>query len=95
MAQKTGSNTKAVNDEHANRVKNWLKHADQPYLTYDEEREACQYITRAIISYYMIFNKFGKTHYEFNAYLKENFPDLELHLPNPEQAEASKANGLP
>ena len=75
-----GISTKKVNDDHANLVKNWLKHATSPTLEYDEEEEAFQYIMRAIISYEMIFNKFEKSHYDFVNYVHKNMPKIASHF---------------
>jgi hypothetical protein len=71
-----GISMKKVSDNHANLVKNWLKHATSPTLIYDEEEEAFQYIMRAIISYEMIFNKFEKSHYAFINYIQKNMPKI-------------------
>jgi hypothetical protein len=85
--------SKEVNDKHANRVKNWLKHADAPSLIYDEEEQAFQYILRAISNYFLLFGNFNKTHYEFEAYVKKNIPRLgtKMDLQMIEKAASSKA----
>jgi hypothetical protein len=75
-AKMYGISVKKVNDNHANLVKNWLKHATSPTLIYDEEKEAFQYIMRAIISYEMLFNNFEKSHYEFIKYIRKNMPEI-------------------
>jgi hypothetical protein len=45
-------------------------------LIFDKDEEAIQYILRAIISYNMIFNKFGKIHYDFFFFVKKNYPEF-------------------
>jgi hypothetical protein len=65
-----------VNKNHANKVRNWLKHPTSPTLVFDKDEEAIQYVLRAIISYNMIFNKFEKCHYDFFFYVKKNYPEI-------------------
>ena len=81
LSQSTGLDKKIVHDE-ANKVKNWLKHAELEKnkflqtLTYDEEEEAVQYITRGMGAYTKVFNKTDKMFEVFFNHVKTTMPEL-------------------
>ena len=76
-SKEVGKKEKEVNDEHTNRIKNWLKHADdqdKDKIKINVEVEVVQYILRGIGNYHLLFNNLKEEHKHFLKEIDKKFP---------------------
>ena len=80
LSEKTGIEEKIISQEHLNKTKNWLKHwkemKDDENLDIELEKEAIQYIARAIANLITHDNSVTSETPRYYKWLMENKKDL-------------------
>ena len=84
LSKKTGLPEKVVSQDYLNKVKNWLKHwkemKDEETIEIELEKEAIQYLIRAIANLVTHDRSLTSETPRFLEWLKENIGDLENSL---------------